>query len=100
MIGAVIVRRFWPLVLIGLAALGGLLYLVISNLSGASQVWASLVTVAAVVGSGSWGLGQRGLAGVRRGRVRDLERRQARRLGLEHHLAARAVVRHGRAGQA
>ena len=50
-------RRFWPVVLIGLAALGGLLYLVISNLSGASQVWASLVTVAAVVGSGSWGLG-------------------------------------------
>jgi hypothetical protein len=30
---------------------------VISNLSGASQVWASLVTVAAVVGSGSWSLG-------------------------------------------
>jgi hypothetical protein len=56
-IGAVIVRRFWPLVLIALVALGGLLYLVISNLSGASQVWASLVTVAAVVGSGTWGLG-------------------------------------------
>ena len=53
----VFLRRFWPLVLIALAALGGLLYLVISNLSGASQVWASLVTVAAVVGSGSWGLG-------------------------------------------
>jgi hypothetical protein len=56
-IGAVIVRRFWPLVVIGLVTLGGLLYLVISNLSGASQVWASLVTVAAVVGSGSWSLG-------------------------------------------
>jgi hypothetical protein len=38
-------------------ALAGLLYLVISNLSGASQVWASLVTVAVVVGSGTWGLG-------------------------------------------
>jgi len=57
MIGAVIVRRFWPLVVIALAALAGLLYLVISNLSGASQVWASLVTVAAIVGSGTWGLG-------------------------------------------
>jgi hypothetical protein len=56
-IGGVIVRRFWPLVVIALVALGGLLYLVISNLSGASQVWASLVTVAAVVGSGTWGLG-------------------------------------------
>jgi hypothetical protein len=56
MTSEVIVRRFWPLVVIGLAALGGLLYLVISNLSGASQVWASLVTVAAVVGSGSWSL--------------------------------------------
>ena len=56
MTSEVILRRFWPLVVIGLAALGGLLYLVISNLSGASQVWASLVTVAAVVGSGSWSL--------------------------------------------
>jgi hypothetical protein len=56
MTSEVILRRFWPLVLIALAALGGLLYLVISNLSGASQVWASLVTVAAVVGSSSWGV--------------------------------------------
>jgi hypothetical protein len=52
----VILRRFWPLVVIALAALGGLLYLVISNLSGISQVWASLATVAIVVGSGGWGL--------------------------------------------
>jgi hypothetical protein len=57
MISGVIVRRFWPLVVIALLVLGGLLHLVISNLSGASQVWASLVTVAAVVGSGTWGLG-------------------------------------------
>jgi hypothetical protein len=57
MISEVILRRFWPVVVIALATLAGLLYLVISNLSGASQVWASLVTVAAVVGSGSWGLG-------------------------------------------
>lgn len=55
--GEVILRRFWPLVVFGLVLLGGLLYLVISNLNGASQVWASLVTVAAVVGSGTWGLG-------------------------------------------
>jgi hypothetical protein len=53
----VVLRRFWPLVVIGLAALGGLLYLVISSLSGISQVWASLVTVAAVVGGGGVGLG-------------------------------------------
>jgi hypothetical protein len=57
MISEVILRRFWPVVVIALATLAGLLYLVISNLSGASQVWASLVTVAAVVGSGSWSLG-------------------------------------------
>jgi len=57
MIGAVVVRRFWPVVLLGLVALAGLLYLVISNLSGASQVWASLVTVVAIVGSGAWGVG-------------------------------------------
>jgi len=57
MISSVILRRFWPLVLIALAALGGLLALVIVNLSGASQVWASLVTVAAVVGASGAGLG-------------------------------------------
>jgi hypothetical protein len=56
MTAEVIIRRFWPLVLIGLAALAGLLYLAIANLSGASQVWTSLATVAVVVGSGTWGL--------------------------------------------
>jgi hypothetical protein len=56
MTAEVILRRFWPLVLIALAALGGLLYLVISNLSGASQVWASLATVAVVVGSSGYGV--------------------------------------------
>jgi hypothetical protein len=66
-ISSVILRRFWPLVLIALAALGGLLALVIVNLSGASQVWASLVTVAAVVGASGAGLGggvSRALNGV------------------------------------
>jgi hypothetical protein len=53
---AAFLRRFWPLVVLALAALGGLLYLVISNLSGASQVWASLVTVAAVLGGSGWSL--------------------------------------------
>ena len=57
MISGVILRRFWPLVLIALAALGGLLALVIVNLSGASQVWASLATVVAVVGASGVGLG-------------------------------------------
>jgi ABC-type thiamin/hydroxymethylpyrimidine transport system permease subunit len=60
---AVILRRFWPLVLIALAALGGLLALVIINLSGASQVWASLATVAAVVGTSGVGLGS-GVSGA------------------------------------
>jgi hypothetical protein len=54
---SVILRRFWPVVLVIAAALAGLLYLVIANLSGASQVWASLVTVAALVGAGGAGLG-------------------------------------------
>jgi hypothetical protein len=56
-ISGVVLRRFWPLVLIALAALGGLLALVIVNLSGASQVWASLATVVAVVGASGVGLG-------------------------------------------
>ena len=67
MMSSVILRRFWPVVLVIAAALAGLLYLVIANLSGASQVWASLVTVAALVGAGGAGLGtgvSRALGGV------------------------------------
>jgi len=56
MLSRTILRRFWPIVLIAAAALAGLLYLVIANLSGASQVWASLLTVAAVVGCSGAGL--------------------------------------------
>ncbi len=52
-----ILRRFWPVLLISGAALGGLLYLVIANLSGASQTWASIVTVIAILGGGGAGLG-------------------------------------------
>jgi hypothetical protein len=56
MVTGVILRRFWPVVLIAAATLAGLLYLVIANLSGASQVWASLVTVIAVVGAAGGGI--------------------------------------------
>ena len=67
LVSGVIVRRFWPVVLIALAALAGLLYLVIANLSGAGQVWGSLVTVIAVVGGtggGIFGGVSRALGGV------------------------------------
>jgi hypothetical protein len=57
MVSLSVLRRFWPIVVITAAALGGLLYLVIANLSGASQFWASLVTIAAVLGCGGAGLG-------------------------------------------
>jgi len=56
MLSDVIVRRFWPVVLIALGALAGLLYLVIANLSGAGQVWASLLTVTALLGATGGGL--------------------------------------------
>jgi len=56
MVTGVVLRRFWPVVLIAVAALAGLLYLVIANLSGASQVWGSLVTVIAVVGAAGGGI--------------------------------------------
>ncbi|TVZ01865.1 hypothetical protein EAS64_30970 [Trebonia kvetii] len=51
-----ILRRFWPIVVIAVVALGGLLALIIANLSGISQVWASLFTVVAILGSGGYGL--------------------------------------------
>jgi hypothetical protein len=57
MISGVVLRRFWPLVLLALAVLGGLLALVIVNLSGASQVWASLATVVTVVAASGVGIG-------------------------------------------
>jgi hypothetical protein len=63
LMSSVILRRFWPLVVIALAALGGLLALVIVNLSGASQVWASLVTVVTVVAASGAGLGS-GVSGA------------------------------------
>jgi hypothetical protein len=56
-ITGVVLRRFWWLALIALAVLGGLLALVIVNLSGAGQVWASLATVVAVVGASGVGVG-------------------------------------------
>jgi hypothetical protein len=67
MVTEVILRRFWPVVLIALATLAGLLYLVIANLSGAGQVWASLLTVTALVGvtgGGLYGGVSRSLGGV------------------------------------
>jgi hypothetical protein len=45
-----ILRRFWPVVVIILAATGGLLYVVSANTQGTSAVWASLVTVAGAFG--------------------------------------------------
>lgn len=51
-----VLRRFWPLVLVFAAALALLLYLVVDHLSGASQAWASLATIVAFVGGGSFTL--------------------------------------------
>jgi hypothetical protein len=55
-VAGVVLRRFWWAVALLLVVLGGLLYLVISNLSGVSEVWASMVAVVAVVGAGGAGL--------------------------------------------
>ncbi len=57
MMTGTILRRFWPLIVFALIVLGALLFLVIDNLSGVSQVWASLATVAAVLGWGTYGVG-------------------------------------------
>jgi hypothetical protein len=56
-VAATILRRFWPIAVIFVAALALLLYLVISNLSGASQAWTSLATVVAFAGGGGFTLG-------------------------------------------
>jgi hypothetical protein len=42
MVSVSVLRRFWPIVVVAAAALGGLLYLVTANLSGAkldAQAW-------------------------------------------------------------
>jgi hypothetical protein len=39
-------RRFWPVAVVIVAAIGGLLYLAQANTAGTSRVWTSLVTVA------------------------------------------------------
>jgi hypothetical protein len=57
MISEAVLRRFWWAVVLALVTLGGLLYLVISNLSGLGEVWASLATVAVVLGTSSYGVG-------------------------------------------
>ena len=56
-VAATILRRFWPLVVIFVVALALLLYLMIANLSGASEAWTSLATVVAFVGGGGFTLG-------------------------------------------
>jgi hypothetical protein len=45
-----ILRRFWLVVVVILAATGGLLYVVSANATGSAAVWASLVTVAGAFG--------------------------------------------------
>jgi len=45
-----ILRRFWPVVVVLVAATGGLLYLALANTSGTAKVWTSIVTVAAGLG--------------------------------------------------
>ena len=50
------VRRFWPVLLVVAAAVGGLLYLAIANTEGTQKVWSSLVTVAAGLGITGAGL--------------------------------------------
>jgi hypothetical protein len=50
MLGLRILRRFWPVVVVILAATGGLLYVVSANAKGTQAVWASLVTVAGAFG--------------------------------------------------
>jgi hypothetical protein len=45
-----VLEHYWPWVAIGAAALGGVLYLAVANLSGAPQVWTSIAAVAASLG--------------------------------------------------
>jgi hypothetical protein len=56
-VSATVVRRFWPVAVITMAALAGLLYLVTANLSGTGEVWAGLVTVGGVLGGSGVTLG-------------------------------------------
>lgn len=45
-----VLKHYWYWVVIGAAALGGVLYLAVSNLGGAAQVWTSIGAIAASLG--------------------------------------------------
>jgi hypothetical protein len=49
-IGRKVVLHFWPILLLILAATGGLLYLAINNAEGTAKFWTSLVTVVGAFG--------------------------------------------------
>lgn len=51
-----VLRRFWWLVTLILLLIGGVLYLVVANLHGASQVWTSVLWIAGAVGLTGAGL--------------------------------------------
>lgn len=51
-----VLRRFWWVAALFAVILGALLYLAISSLTGAGQVWTTLATVAATLGIGTTGL--------------------------------------------
>ena len=55
-IGRRILTRFWPVVIVALAAIGGLMYLVISNAQGSTKAWSGLVTALASVGVSTAGI--------------------------------------------
>lgn len=51
-----VLTRFWPVVIVALAAIGGLMYLVIANAQGSAKAWSGLVAALSSVGISTAGI--------------------------------------------
>ena len=80
-----ILQRYWPALLVGAVALGGILYLAVTYLGGAAKVWTSIAAIA-----GSLGITARAIASASARLAAEAERpifamAEEGRHGLGHH---------------
>jgi hypothetical protein len=83
-----ILRRFWPIIVIIVAAIGGLLYLTIGHNTGITKVWTSILAVAGTLGIS--GAGLRAAVNALRGVVTNAAKGIQQDVSIAASLDARA----------